>query len=330
MADFPESLFSSLPVAVRESIGSPDDPHDPVARQYLPVPDEGPVYPEEHPDPIGDEVHSPVKGIVHRYPDRVLLKIVSACAVYCRFCFRKEMVGAGKGHLGAAEIEAALSYIRSDPNIWEVILTGGDPMVLSARRMKDILTSIEKIPHVRILRIHTRVPIAAPDRITSDLTAALMTEKPLYLSIHVNHLQEITPAVESALARLHDAGCVLLSQTVLLRGVNDTVEALEALFRKLVTMRVRPYYLHHCDLAPGTAHFRTSIAQGQALAAALRGRVSGLCQPHYVLDIPGGFGKVNAAPCAIHQGSGGAWAATDRFGVEHSYPDRREDKIRIV
>lgn len=315
-----ETLHARLPVAVRDSIQSLD-PGDPVARQYLPSLDEKPLQPGEDPDPIGDHVHSPVPGIVHRYPDRVLLKVVGACAVYCRFCFRKEMVGPGKGHLDAGDMEAALAYIRGNPKIWEVILTGGDPMILSARRMRDLLNALEAIPHVQILRIHSRVPVAAPDRVTPALVSALETEKPLYVSVHVNHIQELTPAVESALARLRNAGCLLLSQTVLLRGVNDTVEALEALFRKLVALRVRPYYLHHCDLAPGTAHFRTSIAQGQALIAALRGRVSGLCQPHYVLDIPGGFGKISAAPCALHRGENGAWEATDRFGARHLYPE---------
>lgn len=317
---------TALPASVRDSIRQ-NDPRDPVARQYLPSPDEGPVRPEERPDPIGDDTHSPLRGLVHRYPDRVLLKIVSACAVYCRFCFRKEMVGNGRKHLDEKEIDTALVYIRSNPKIWEVILTGGDPMILSARRMGGLLKKIEEIPHIQTLRIHTRVPIATPERMTPSYMSALRTEKPLYVSVHVNHAQEITPAVQTALDRLHKAGCVLLSQTVLLRGVNDTVEALEALFRRLVSLRVRPYYLHHCDLAPGTAHFRTSIAQGQALVKALRGRVSGLCQPHYVLDIPGGFGKVSAAPCALHRDSADQWEATDRFGENHAYPDVELDVL---
>lgn len=276
--------------------------------------------PEENPDPIGDDTYSPVRGIVHRYPDRVLLKIVSACAVYCRFCFRKELIGKGTRGPTLQEIDTALDYIRNDKNIWEVILTGGDPFVLSARRICDILKRLEDISHVQILRIHTRVPIAAPERVTDAYVSALKLSKPLYVSVHVNHVNEITPEAENALRRLHTRGCTLLAQTVLLKGVNDTPEALENLFRKLVTLRVRPYYLHHCDLAPGTSHFRVSLAEGQALVQTLRGKVSGLCQPHYVLDIPGGYGKINVAPCAANKDALGNWKATDRFGQTHDYP----------
>ncbi len=298
-----------------------DDPSDPVARQYLPSPEEAFVRPEEHPDPIGDDTYSPVRGIVHRYPDRVLLKIVSACAVYCRFCFRKEQVGKGTPGLTPEEIDRTLDYIRNDKNIWEIIMTGGDPLILSARRMRDILKKLEDISHVQILRIHTRIPIVTPERITDMYVSAFSLSKPLYVSVHVNHVNEITPEVETALRRLHEGGCTLLAQTVLLKGVNDTPEALETLFRKLVGLRVRPYYLHHCDLAPGTSHFRVSLAEGQSIVRALRGKISGLCQPHYVLDIPGGYGKVNAAPCAVHQDALENWTATDRFGQVHDYPD---------
>lgn len=309
-----------LPASVRDSIRG-DDPSDPVARQYLRAADEGPGRPEESPDPIGDDAYTPVKGIVHRYPDRVLLKIVGSCAVYCRFCFRKERVGPGNPRLSDPEIESALDYIRQHKAIWEVILTGGDPLTLSATRMMDILRKISDIPHVQILRIHTRIPIVTPERLSQVYVSALRTEKPLYVSVHVNHVQEITPKVEEALKRLHRAGCVLISQSVLLKGVNDTPEALEALFRKLVTLRIRPYYLHHCDLAPGTAHFRTSLEHGQALMQALRGPVSGLCQPHYVLDIPGGYGKICATPCAIRKDDLNQWLVQDRTGTEHPYPD---------
>ena len=230
-------------------------------------------------------------------------------------------MGKGTQGLTSREVDTALDYIRNDKNIWEVIITGGDPFVLSPRRIFDILKKLEDISHVQILRIHTRVPIATPERMTDVYVSALRLSKPLYVSVHVNHVNEITPEVETALRRLHDAGCTLLAQTVLLKRVNDTPEALETLFRKLVRLRVRPYYLHHCDLAPGTSHFQVSLAEGQSIVRALRGKISGLCQPHYVLDIPGGYGKVNAAPCSVHKDNPSKWTATDRFGQVHNYPD---------
>ncbi len=299
-----------------------DPADDPVARQYLPTLEEATTAPEELHDPIGDHVHSPVKGIVHRYPDRVLLKALHACPVYCRFCFRREQVGPGGEALTPAETAAALDYVRQRPAISEVILTGGDPLMLSPRRLAAIVAALDAIPHVDVVRLHSRVPVTDSGRIDTALVDALRASRvAVYVAIHCNHANELDQPAIAALRRLSDAGIPLLAQTVLLRGVNDSVAALESLFRALVRHRVKPYYLHHPDLARGTGHFRVSIAEGQALVRALRGRLSGLAQPTYVLDIPGGFGKVPVGPSWI-EGEGDALVVRDPAGNPHPYPPR--------
>ncbi len=292
-------------------------PADPIALQFLPDIRELDSRPGERADPIGDDAHSPVTGIVHRYPDRVLLKIVHVCPVYCRFCFRREMVGPkGRGGLDEAELAAALAYIAAHPEIFEVILTGGDPFVLSARRAREVTRALAAIPHVKVIRWHTRVPVVAPERVTADFARALRAPgKAVYVAVHANHAREFTPAAGQALARLADAGIALVSQSVLLRGVNDDAATLADLMRAFLANRVKPYYLHHPDMAPGTAHFRLSIAEGQALMRALRGHLSGLAQPTYVLDIPGGEGKVPVGPGYLGEGD-----VTDWRGARHSYP----------
>jgi lysine 2,3-aminomutase len=297
------------------------DPHDPIARQFVPDAAELEVEPQERADPIGDHAHSPVTGIVHRYPDRVLLKLTPVCAVYCRFCFRREMVGPGKpGMLSADERAGALAYIAAHPEIWEAILTGGDPLVLSPRRLREVVRALDATEHVKVLRVHTRVPVAAPETITAELVRALKAKrKPTYVAVHVNHPRELTEAARAALARMADAGLPLLGQSVLLKGVNDTAETLEALMRALVEARVKPYYLHHGDLAPGTAHLRTDVATGQRLMRSLRGRVSGLCQPEYVLDIPGGYGKAPIGPSYTGSCVDGL-EVEDFKGERHVYP----------
>ena len=297
------------------------DPADPIARQYVPDLRELVTLPEEREDPIGDLAHSPVEGIVHRYPDRVLLKAVHVCPVYCRFCFRREMVGPeGLGTLSSEALDAAIAYIASHSEIWEVILTGGDPLVLSARRLKALMERLGAIAHVKVIRFHTRVPVVEPERVDEGLVAALTASgKTTYLAVHANHPRELGEAAKGALDRLVAAGLVLISQSVLLAGVNDSVEVLAALMRRFVELRVKPYYLHHPDLAPGTAHFRLSIEEGQKLVKALRGHVSGLCQPTYVLDIPGGFGKAplnEGLVCA----SGDGFVVEDFRGGRHAYP----------
>ncbi|WP_377298910.1 lysine-2,3-aminomutase-like protein [Rhizobium sp. SGZ-381] len=302
----------------------PADPADPIARQFLPDSRELDVTLEERADPIGDSAHSPVKGIVHRYPDRVLLKAVHVCPVYCRFCFRREMVGpSGDGTLSGPELAGALDYIRAHPEIWEVILTGGDPLVLSPRRLSEILGGLRDIEHVKIVRFHSRVPVVDPEAIDSALIGALKDSgKVTYVALHANHPREMTQSARAACARLIDAGIAMVSQTVLLKGVNDDPAVLADLMRAFVEARVKPYYLHHPDLAPGTSHFRLDIAEGQRIVAALRGHVSGLCQPTYVLDIPGGFGKADIGRRAVRPLGDGCYSVSDYRGEEHVYPPK--------
>ena len=297
-----------------------DDPHDPIARQFVPDARELERRPEESSDPIGDDIFSPVEGVVHRYPDRVLLKVINACAVYCRFCFRREMVGPALGGLSPAALAAALDYIGRHPQIWEVILSGGDPLVLSARRLMDVVTRLAAIAHVKVIRVHTRVPVVAPERIDAALIRALRTDKATFVVLHINHPRELTKEARAACARFVDAGIPLLSQSVLLRGVNDDVETLGALMRTLIECRIKPYYLHQADLAPGTAHLRTTIAEGQTLMRGLRGRYSGLCQPTYVLDIPDGHGKSPIGPNYLSEDG---TAIEDFNGRRHVYPPHR-------
>ena len=305
------------------------DPDDPIARQFVPDIAELTLTPEEREDPIGDLSHSPVEGIVHRYPDRVLLKAVHVCPVYCRFCFRREMVGPqGLGTLTPEALDEALGYIAAHAEIWEVILTGGDPLVLSPRRLGEIMERLAGIDHVRIVRFHTRVPVVEPERIDGALIAALKASgKATYLALHANHPRELTEAARAACALLVDAGIVMLGQSVLLKGVNDDPETLAALLRAMVETRIKPYYLHHPDLAPGTSHFRLTVEEGQALVAGLRGRISGLCQPTYILDIPGGHGKAVVGVNAIAPRGDGCFAVTDFHGNEHLYPPPPQDTL---
>ncbi|ARJ67296.1 lysine 2,3-aminomutase [Magnetospirillum sp. ME-1] len=306
----------ALTPAVADLI-DPADPHDPIARQYVPSAEELVTTAEERADPIGDAAYSPVKGLVHRYPDRVLLTPLLVCPVYCRFCFRRARVGDAEATMTEAEMDSALAYVAERPQIREVILTGGDPLMLGETRLGALLARIRAIPHVDLIRIHSRVPVSDPKRITAALARLLGDgEKPVWLAVHVNHARELSPAACAGLGLLARAGVPLLSQTVLLKGVNDTVETLEELFRALVRNRVRPYYLHHPDLAPGTGHFRPTIAKGQALMRTLRGRLSGIAQPTYVLDIPGGAGKVPVGP-GYWDGEGAT--VTDPQGGEHPY-----------
>ncbi|HEY3695729.1 lysine-2,3-aminomutase-like protein [Phenylobacterium sp.] len=290
-----------------------------VARQFTPDAAELVSAPEELADPVGDAAHSPVTGIVHRYPDRVLLKPTHTCAVYCRFCFRREMVGPqGLGTLSPAELDAATAYIAARPQIWEVIVTGGDPLVLSPRRLRALMARLSAIGHVKVVRFHTRMPVVDPAAITPALVAALNSPtQAVWVALHANHPAELTPQARAACARIVDAGLPMVSQTVLLRGVNDDAAVLDALMRAFVETRIKPYYLHHGDLAPGTAHLRTTVAEGQALMRALRGRASGLCQPAYVLDIPGGAGKAPVGPVYYADG-----AVQDPWGGTHAYPPR--------
>jgi lysine 2,3-aminomutase len=299
------------------------DPHDPIARQFLPSEAELVTLPEERADPIGDVAHSPVPGIVHRHPDRVLFKAVAACPVYCRFCFRRETIGpASENALSPEAMDAAFAYIAAHPQIWEVILTGGDPFILSPRRAQEITQRLAAIEHVKIVRWHTRVPVVDPSRITDNFVAALIAPGiTSWVALHANHPAEFSSAARRAIARLIDAGIPLVSQSVLLKGVNDDAATLEALMRAFVTNRIKPYYLHHPDRAPGTSHFRLSIAQGRALVRELRARLSGMALPTYVLDIPGGHAKVPLLSDDVEDLGDGRWRIRDHAGRWHDYRD---------
>ncbi|MCR4282774.1 MAG: lysine-2,3-aminomutase-like protein [Bauldia sp.] len=325
----PERVAALEEVAARYAVAitpamtaliDPDDPVDPTARQFVPDAAELTTAPDERADPIGDDAHEVTPGLIHRYPDRVLLKLVSACAVYCRFCFRRETVGQGTA-MSKQELAAALAYIEAHPEIWEVIVSGGDPLIAAPRRLKSLTDALARIDHVKVVRFHTRVPVVAPERVTPELVASLKSNgATTWVAIHANHPRELTTDARAALARLADAGVPLVGQTVLLRGINDDAATLSALMRGFVESRVKPYYLHHADLAPGTSHFRTTIGEGRAQMKAMRGRVSGLCQPTYVLDIPGGHGKVPVGPAYV-SADGDALVVEDFNGARHVYGD---------
>ena len=302
----------------------PSDPADPIAAQFVPHRDELDVAADETTDPIGDDPHEVAPGLTHRYRDRVLLKPTHLCRIYCRFCFRRDRVGASETTLDAAEIEAALAHVAADPGIFEVILTGGDPLVLSDRRLADLLDRIEAIPHVAVVRIHSRVPVVDPARIGEDLVRLLRRRFATWMVVHVDHPRELTEAAAAALGRLVDGGVPLLSQTTLLAGINAEAAVLEALFRRLVALRVKPYYLHHLDRAEGTARFRTTVAEGRALMRALRGGLTGIAQPTYVLDIPGGAGKVPIGPDPLTALGEGDAPGTTRWSVEDPQGGRHD------
>lgn len=299
------------------------NPEDPIAKQFVPNVAELNVSALEKSDPIGDEIHTTVKGIIHRYPDRCLFTPVHICPVYCRFCFRKEKVGTADKTLNNQELEQAFNYIAQHPEIWEVIITGGDPLIIKPTILKKFITRLSQIEHVEIIRIHTRVPVVDPERINNDMLNALTTHKPIYVVLHANHPKELSTAAIQACKKLIDSGIVMLSQTVLLKNINDNIETLSALMRCFIKNRIKPYYLHHGDLARGTGHFRTTIAEGQLLMKQLRGRFSGICQPTYVLDIPGGHGKVPIGPNYIKDScdhpNGDTYFIEDYQGFLHTY-----------
>jgi len=291
---------------------------EPLARQFLPSEAELLTLPEERADPIGDNAHSPAEGVVHRHRDRVLFKPVSVCPVYCRFCFRREMLG--DATLSTEAMDRAFAYIADHDEIWEVILTGGDPFILSPRRAEEITQRLAAIPHVKIARWHTRVPVVDPPRVTDEFVSALKAKNlTTHVALHANHAGEFGEAARIAIARLVDAGIPMVSQSVLLNGINDNVEALEGLMRTFVENRIKPYYLHHPDLAPGTSHFRVTIAQGQRLMRKLRARLSGIAMPTYVLDIPGGHAKVPLNSDDVVALENGRHRIRDHAGIWHEY-----------
>lgn len=298
----------------------PDDPADPIAKAFVPTPAELFAIPEERADPIGDAAHTPVPGIVHRHRDRLLFTPALTCPVFCRFCFRRAKMGRVRALMNPAEMEAAYAYIGAHPDVREVILTGGDPFVLGAKAVAAISARLGAIGHVGTVRWHTRVPMVDPVRIDDDFVRALkIPDKAVYVAVHADHPREFTALAKAACARLVDAGIPLLGQSVLLAGINNDLDTLEALMRAYLENRIKPYYLHHPDLAQGTSHFRVRIEDGIALVRALRARASGLAIPHYVIDIPGGFGKVPLDSGMVERTDDG-WRIQDHAGVWHDYP----------
>lgn len=296
--------------------------NDPIGKQFIPDPREAFIATGEHTDPIGDYAHAPLRALVHRHQNRVLLKPTMACAVYCRFCFRREMVGPNGDTITQSDIDDALNYIAQNTDISEVILTGGDPFMLSAKKLGDLMARLNAMPHVRMIRFHTRVPVVAPLKITDAILDALEGRAPVYVALHANHAREFTPAAADILARMARRGVVLLGQSVLLAGVNDTVDALLDLFQVMLDNRVKPYYLHHPDMTAGTSHFRLTLERGMALMNALRARApSGLAIPQYTLDIPGGVSKIPITPEYIKKKSDGTWSVRDPAGGVHAYCD---------
>jgi len=298
-----------------------DDPDCPVRRQIIPRIEEGWNAPEELSDPCGEDSHMPVPGLVHRYPDRVLFLVTDRCASYCRYCTRSRVVsGVGEQHL-ETQWEPAFKYLETHTEVRDVLLSGGDPLLFSDDRLDKILTRLRSIPHIQFVRIGSRIPIFLPQRITPELCAMLKKHHPLFISIHTNHPRELTTEVQEALGRLADAGIPLGNQSVLLRGVNDSVEVQKALVHKLLMCRVRPYYLYQCDLINGSSHLRTSVAEGVSIIEGLRGHTTGYAIPQYVIDGPGGGGKIPINPNYMIDASGGRVTLRNYEGNIFEYPD---------
>lgn len=287
------------------SLMDPDDPSCPIRRQVIPTSRELKGFEAAMVDSLNEEAHSPVPGLVHRYPDRVLMLVTTQCATYCRYCTRSRIVGDPAAQFSRADHDAQIAYIASTPTVRDVLISGGDPLILPQHVLEDLLRRLRAIPHVEVLRIGTRVPVFLPQRIDDDLVRMLRQYHPLWMNIHVNHPRELTPEVREACARLADAGIPLGCQSVLLAGVNDCPHVMKQLVHELVKARVRPYYLYQCDLVPGAGHFRTPVARGIEIIEALRGHTSGFAVPTYVIDAPGGGGKIPVAPqYLISQGDG--------------------------
>ena len=299
-----------------------NDPDCPVRRQAVPLPDEFKTSIHELADPCGEEHDMVVPGLVHRYPDRVLLLVTDACAMYCRHCTRRRIVGGSEESLSDTRLEDALEYIRQNKKIRDVLISGGDALLLSDARLDSLLKSLRSISHIEIIRIGTRVPVSLPQRITTELVAVLKSHHPLFMSIHVNHPKELSPETVVACGMLADAGIPLGSQTVLLKGINDKPAIMMKLMHELLKIRVRPYYLYQCDLAAGTEHFRTPVAQGIKIIEALRGHTTGYAVPSFVIDAPGGGGKVPINPEYIISKNRKAVIVRNYQGKVFVYPEK--------
>ena len=278
------------------SLIDPDDPNDPVRRQVIPTADEITPFTGMMEDSLAEDLHSPVPGLVHRYPDRVLMLVTTQCASYCRYCTRSRIVGNPTATFSKAEFELQLDYLRKTPQVRDVLISGGDPLTIAPRQLEELLSRLREIPHIEIIRIGSRVPVFMPMRVTPELTDMLQKYHPLWMNIHVNHPNEITAELAEACDRLSRAGIPLGNQSVLLAGINDCPHIFRKLVQDLVRIRVRPYYIYQCDLVEGAGHFRTPVAKGIEIIEALRGHTSGFAVPTFVVDAPGGGGKIPLGP----------------------------------
>jgi lysine 2,3-aminomutase len=278
------------------SLMDPDDPNCPIRRQAIPTIAETYFGTADMHDPLSEEKDSPVPGLTHRYPDRVLFLITDQCSMYCRHCTRRRFAGQRDGGVDWKYIELGVEYIRNTPAVRDVLLSGGDALLMADSRLETIIQMLREIPHVEVIRIGTRTPVVMPQRITDDLVNMLKKYHPIWLNTHFNHAKEITPEAAAACEKLVDAGIPVGNQSVLLRGVNDNPETMKELVLKLVKIRVRPYYIYQCDLSAGIEHFRTKVSKGIEIMEALRGHISGYAVPTYVIDVPGGGGKTPVMP----------------------------------
>jgi lysine 2,3-aminomutase len=315
---------SMLPVGITPyymSLLDRDDPLHPLRRTVVPVTGEFVRTPGEADDPLGEDAHSPIPGLVHRYPDRVLLLALDFCSTYCRYCTRSRVVGHGEILPNESRLEAALDYIRGTPSIRDVLISGGDPLALSEDRLDWLLGRLRRIGHVEFVRLGTKMPAVLPQRITPALCRMLRRHRPLWMSVHFLHPEECTPESAQACARLADAGIPLGSQTVLLRGVNDDVPTMRELVHRLLLMRVRPYYLYQCDPISGSSHFRTPVSKGLEIIQGLRGHTTGYAVPTYVIDAPGGGGKIPLQPDYVVGRDGDFLVLRNFEGQLYRYPD---------
>ncbi|HEX7080516.1 MAG TPA: KamA family radical SAM protein [Gammaproteobacteria bacterium] len=304
------------------SLIDPEDPSQPLRRTVIPTLGEFEATPGEEDDPLGEDGTSPVPGLVHRYPDRVLLLVTNFCSVYCRYCTRARLVGAGgERALKKADIDRAIEYIRATPAVRDVLISGGDPLSLDEERLEYVVSALRAIPHVEFIRIGTKQPVVQPMRVTTALTRMLRRYHPLWMSLHFTHPAELTPEVAEACGRLADAGIPLGSQTVLLKGINDDLDTLKALFHGLLKIRVRPYYLYQCDPIRGSSHFRTTVDRGIELIQGLRGFTTGYAVPHYVVDAPAAGGKIALLPDAVLGRDGDDLLLRNYRGDVCRYPD---------
>jgi lysine 2,3-aminomutase len=299
----------------------PEDPHCPIRQQVIPKIEETKTADWEMSDPVGEDQTSPVKGIVHRYPDRVLFLVTDRCAAYCRYCTRSRLVSNATGYDFRPEFEQQIDYVRQHPEVRDVLISGGDPLLLSNSKIDFLLSELRSIEHVEFLRIGTRIPIFLPQRITTDLCDILKKYHPLFMSVHANHPAELTSEVKLGLDRLADAGIPLGNQSVLLRNVNDNVDVMKVLVQKLLRCRVRPYYLYQCDLISGSSHLRTSVAEGIKIIEGLRGHTTGYAIPQFVIDAPGGGGKTPINPETIVSHNANQIVIRNYEGKEFEYPE---------